>query len=251
MPPKKSATKAEAPTTKKSAPAAKASKSASTAKGAAMKASSTAGGEASDNTPLIKAFQELMMYEGKVNKWASVAYNKVVKILVAHPTKISSSADVADKDGVGKASKEKIDEFLTTGTIKKLDEYRGEYGELAEEVKVAAKTVKVTPKPPTAAVKKSIKEAKEKFMEMSSDALKALLKANRQSSTGNKDELSQRCAEGLVLGAIPACPLCYAGRPRFELKTGIYKCPGYMDDADFKACFFESTDLKRDPWNSV
>lgn len=248
MPPKKSTTKADAPATKKSAPKKDApAAAAKTAKGAAMKAGAASEG----NAPLIKAFTELMMYEGKANKWASVAYNKVIKILVAHPTVISSSADVADKDGVGKASKEKIDEFLTTGTIKKLEEHRETYGELAEEVKAVAAAGKVVAKPPTAAVLKKIKEAKSSFLEMSSDALKALLKANRQSSTGNKDEMAQRCAEGLVLGAIPACPLCYAGKPRFDLKKGIYKCPGYMDDADFKACFYESNDLVRDPWNSV
>ena len=32
------------------------------------------------------------------------------------------------------------------------------------------------------------------------------------------------------------CTGCGGGKLRFDRKTGIYKCPGYMDDEDFKHC---------------
>ena len=54
--------------------------------------------------------------------------------------------------------------------------------------------------------------------------------------SGNKDELVVKVADGKVLGAIPKCPNCYGGRPRFDFKSGTYTCPGYRDDEDYKNC---------------
>lgn len=32
------------------------------------------------------------------------------------------------------------------------------------------------------------------------------------------------------------CSSCGGGKLRFNQKTGIYTCPGYMDDDEFKNC---------------
>lgn len=53
---------------------------------------------------------------------------------------------------------------------------------------------------------------------------------NGQPKTGNKGDLIEKCADGELLGRIPLCSACGGGKPRFDGKTGIYKCPGFMDD---------------------
>lgn len=77
-----------------------------------------------------------------------------------------------------------------------------------------------------------------------------MLRSNMQSMSGNKDELVVKIADGIVLGRIPRCPKCYGGRPKFDVKTGTYNCPGYRDDVDFKNCHttFTKEELQRDPW---
>lgn len=82
------------------------------------------------------------------------------------------------------------------------------------------------------------------------DQLKNALKKNEQSSTGNKKDLVAKVADGKVLGKIPRCPKCFGGRPKFDFKTGLYTCPGYRDDEDFKFCNKKYTmdELPRETW---
>ena len=75
------------------------------------------------------------------------------------------------------------------------------------------------------------------------DQLKNILVINHQPKTGNKSELVEKCADGKLLGQIPLCKSCGGGKLRFNSTTGIYKCPGYMDDEDFKRC---GTNFNRD-----
>lgn len=77
-----------------------------------------------------------------------------------------------------------------------------------------------------------------------------MLKSNMQSMSGNKDDLVLKVADGIVLGRIPRCPNCFGGRPKYDYKTGIYTCPGFRDDEDYKNCHstFTKEELKRDPW---
>jgi len=82
-----------------------------------------------------------------------------------------------------------------------------------------------------------------KYNSFTAVELKNLLKKNNQVMSGNKNDLVERCAQGKLLGAIPSCPQCFAGKLRFNLKTGEYKCPGYMDDTDFMYCTYKSSDL--------
>ena len=66
--------------------------------------------------------------------------------------------------------------------------------------------------------------------------MKEMLKKNLQSMSGNKDEMIEKIADGIVLGRIPRCPNCFGGRPKYDNKKGEYNCPGYRDDEDFKNC---------------
>jgi len=89
----------------------------------------------------------------------------------------------------------------------------------------------------------------EEMKKLSNDKLKALLKANDMNTTGSKVQLAARAADGKAFGALPRCSSCGGGRIRFE--GGVYSCPGYMDDTDFKKCFFKSDTCERVPWKDV
>ena len=275
MPPKKapSTKKADVPVAAKGGK--KAGKS-GTAAAAAVAAVSTATATPITNVDIVRAFEKLSVYETHNNKWASVAYRKVLAIIIAHNKPIVSSADIADKEGVGKASKEKLDEFLKTGKIAKLDEYKETYGELDDAQlplsttlanggsvstvksggkgsKAAGAVIGVKGKKLPAATLKKIKEVMDKYEAMTAENLKGILRANKQIIGGTKAELVQRCAEGQILGAIPLCPVCFAGKPRYDIATGVYKCPGYTDDDEYKPCYFQGTDetISRTPWSEL
>mmetsp|Transcript_32036 Transcript_32036/g.75111 ORF Transcript_32036/g.75111 Transcript_32036/m.75111 type:complete len:245 (-) Transcript_32036:110-844(-) len=89
----------------------------------------------------------------------------------------------------------------------------------------------------------------EEMQKLSVDKLKALLKANDMNITGNKPQLVSRAADGKAFGALPRCPECVGGRIRFE--GGEYSCPGFMDDTDFKKCFYRSDTVERVAWKMV
>lgn len=73
---------------------------------------------------------------------------------------------------------------------------------------------------------------------------------NNQRKGGTKIELAERCADGKILGQIPMCSACGGGKLRFSAKPGIYSCPGFMDDIDFRNCNknFSMEEIKRAPW---
>jgi hypothetical protein len=212
------------------------------------------GGKPESNEDMAAAFDQLKMYEMKSGgHHAAVAYDKVAKAIRMKKSIISAGADMGDVAGVGKASVAKMDEFLTSGKIGKLEEFRKNWGELPAEVTQALKSgagKKAAAKaknPISATTLKKIKAAEAEFDPKSNDTLKALLRQNGGMVSGNKADLSRRCAEGKVLGAFPRCPLCHAGKPKLDFKTGAYTCPGFMDDDKWAPCIFKG-DLKRDPW---
>ena len=101
---------------------------------------------------------------------------------------------------------------------------------------------------------------KSKYASMSVPALKAVLKANKQLVSGNKDELIDRCLDGELYGALPKCPRCESAVLRIDTNkpyvngVGTLKCPGYWD-ADLGArmtCSFVSVngepEVKRPAW---
>jgi hypothetical protein len=82
------------------------------------------------------------------------------------------------------------------------------------------------------------------------DELKEMLRKNDQIIGGNKTELINRIADAKVLGAIPRCPRCSGGRPKFDPKTSTYKCPGFQDDDKWRFCNKKYTfeELPREKW---
>ena len=40
--------------------------------------------------------------------------------------------------------------------------------------------------------------------------------------SGNKSEVLEKLADGFALGAIPRCPHCFGGRPKFNKSNGTY-----------------------------
>ncbi|CUI10906.1 Hypothetical protein, putative [Bodo saltans] len=214
------------------------------------------------NQDLIDVFESLLVYESKDgNKWAGVAYRKVVNVLRGLKTKVTSGKDIAHLDGVGDASVKKTTEFLTTGTIKKLDELKALHGALPVGMVSPSKSGGATTgkaakaiaaeagaSPPTKAQLKAIKDAAETYESQSLQSLKDLCKLNKQVMSGTKSELVQRCAEGKVLGQTPICPFCGGGKLRYEIKTGMYRCPGYTDDDSYKPCVFLSGTVVRTAW---
>jgi len=118
------------------------------------------------------------------------------------------------------------------------------------------------------------------FQTWSNDKMKALLKANDQSRSGNKAVLIAKCADGAAFGKLPRCPKCFGGKikvrlpgPDGELKSMFallggaygedkeddqkqaavknkkrYYCTGFFDDDEKVVCEWQADTVKRDPW---
>ncbi|KAG9488625.1 DNA polymerase beta [Eleutherodactylus coqui] len=69
---------------------------------------------------------ELANYERNVNRAIHKynAYRKAASVIAKYPTKIKSGAEAKKLDGVGAKIAEKIDEFLATGKLRKLEKIR-------------------------------------------------------------------------------------------------------------------------------
>lgn len=68
-------------------------------------------------------FAELADYEKNVNRniYKHNAYRKAASVLAAHPLRISSGKEAQALNGVGDKIAKKIDEFLQTGKLRKLE----------------------------------------------------------------------------------------------------------------------------------
>jgi hypothetical protein len=77
------------------------------------------------NQALADAFAELSGFEFKRGeKFKGGTWSKVAKAIRDAEDEISSGKQALKLKGVGKSSAAKIDEFLETGTLEKLEEYR-------------------------------------------------------------------------------------------------------------------------------
>ena len=221
-----------------------------------------------NNDDLIALFTELMFYESKDgNGWAAKSYKKVIGVIEKHTGKkkiniINSGSDIQHYDGVGKGCVGVIDEFLCSqdGKLTRLEELRERYGDIVGDAVSAGCKSAVgrgksnavrkssdTVDRKSAAKKKEIKAAREHYSGMATTALKQILKTNGQVISGDKSNLVERCVEGKVFGALPLCPLCHAGKLRWDNKKEAAICPGYMDDDTFRACVFEGS-VERAAW---
>ena len=228
-----------------------------------------------NNEAIIDLFRTLAVYERQAGSspFISAAYRKVVDVLSKVTKPITRGADVAKLDGCGVATVTKIDEFLTTGKVKRLEELKTQIGPLPPSLVPAPRAVAA---PPVVDVKPSeqqkktksasrvkaaahllaelakIKPQRDNHAGLTADALKQLLRRNDMITSGNKAELIERVAHGAALGAIPRCGECGGGRLRFNLKRGTYWCPGFYDDDEFTPCDSRLAfdEVTRTPWRS-
>lgn len=70
--------------------------------------------------------------------------------------------------------------------------------------------------------------------------LRAMLEANGQDSTGSELDLRDRCADGMMFGALSSCPLC-SGCLRYS--AGMYRCHGYL--TAWSKCSFSTREPER------
>jgi hypothetical protein len=77
------------------------------------------------NQPLADAFAELSGFEFKRGeRFKGGTWSKVAKAIRDCESELTCGKDALKLKGVGKSSAAKIDEFLETGTLEKLEEYR-------------------------------------------------------------------------------------------------------------------------------
>lgn len=76
---------------------------------------------------------------------------------------------------------------------------------------------------------------------VSTGELREMLEANDQESSGSELDLRDRCADAMLFGALPKCPLC-SGHLRYS--GGMYRCHGYL--SEWSKCSYSVTDVKRD-----
>jgi DNA polymerase/3'-5' exonuclease PolX len=83
------------------------------------------------NRALAEAFLDLSDFEFKAsNKFGGIALKKAVKSLCLCEIPVTSGKQVSKLDGIGKSTVEKIDEFLATGHISRLEEFRAAGGDI-------------------------------------------------------------------------------------------------------------------------
>jgi len=102
---------------------------------------------------------------------------------------------------------------------------------------------------------RSRQEAEASYAAKSIAELKDTCALNGQLKGGNKQELVDRCVDGLLYGALPKCTLCGGGLLRVVYPSkyghggqGRFSCPGFYDDDTFKRCSFTSNSVERDAW---
>lgn len=226
------------------------------------------------NKPLITAFLQLAVYEYKFgDPFAALGCLKVHERLRRHvPEKIdpsTASKKLPEECHIGRGAKIQIDQFygITTspnvpvvaGQINRLEELRAEHGATVPELdgnhndaleKLIAdiKATAIEGKPLSAETLKKIEAARAQFLPLKIPGLKDILRTNQQILTGVKEDLIERCAQGAVLGAVPRCPHCHGGKLRFDKEKGQYWCHGFMDDDEYKTCYFNTNTVEFDPW---
>uniref|UniRef100_A0A6I8P5P6 Crossover junction endonuclease MUS81-like HHH domain-containing protein n=1 Tax=Ornithorhynchus anatinus TaxID=9258 RepID=A0A6I8P5P6_ORNAN len=80
------------------------------------------------NVGITDFLTELANYERNVNRAIHKynAYRKAASVIAKYPNKIKSGAEAKKLDGVGAKIAEKIDEFLSTGKLRKLESQKKE-----------------------------------------------------------------------------------------------------------------------------
>lgn len=75
---------------------------------------------------------------------------------------------------------------------------------------------------------------------VSTAELREILEINNQDTTGSELDLRERCADGMLFGALTKCPLC-GGYLRYS--SGMYRCHGYL--SEWSKCTYSTSDPER------
>ena len=197
-----------------------------------------------ENAALSHTFQELSAYESKFgNPFAGKAYAKAAVIIAGIETPITRGARVP---GIGKSSAAKIDEFLTTGKIALLENTKKTNGEITVQENQAVTGQPAPKQGATAGQKAEIAANATRIAGLTVEALKDRLRENNQRLKGNKADLIARLAEGMVLGAIPPCPLC-GGYLKYNEKGQVWTCQSQLGE-DYFFCNYATPQITRTPW---
>lgn len=70
--------------------------------------------------------------------------------------------------------------------------------------------------------------------------LREMLEANGQDSTGSELDLRDRCADGMLFGALGHCPLCSSS---LRYSGGMYRCQGYL--SAWSKCSYSTVEPER------
>ncbi|KAJ4968666.1 hypothetical protein NE237_015367 [Protea cynaroides] len=70
--------------------------------------------------------------------------------------------------------------------------------------------------------------------------LRAMLEINGQDSAGSELDLRERCADGMMFGALDSCPIC-SGSLRYS--GSEYRCHGYL--SEWSKCSYSTAEPKR------
>ncbi|XP_010038006.2 poly [ADP-ribose] polymerase 1 [Eucalyptus grandis] len=70
--------------------------------------------------------------------------------------------------------------------------------------------------------------------------MREMLEANNQDSTGSELDLRDKCADGMLFGALACCPVC-AGSLRYS--GGMYRCQGYQ--SAWSKCSYSTREPER------
>lgn len=268
MPPKKAAAAAKADTTEAAKPKAKASKRArDTDDDAKAAADAEPVPTTNQNTALIAGLETLAFYEFNYgDKFAALAHLKCAAILAkCFFKKLEASKDIpynfgeaagADRsEYIGRGHRHLIDEFLAEGkgTFSRLEALQADNPTTSsttidDALRAQIMATEVTGTPPTKAVLAKIAAEVTNNQSSTVDALKAMLRSNRQPVSGVKAELVRRVSEGVVLGALPPCPQCFGGKLKYDIETGVITCNGFMDDDEYTFCYYRAADAERGAW---
>ncbi|KAL2238772.1 UNVERIFIED_CONTAM: Poly ADP-ribose polymerase 1 [Sesamum indicum] len=70
--------------------------------------------------------------------------------------------------------------------------------------------------------------------------LREMLEANEQDSRGSELDLRERCADGMLFGALVKCPMCSGS---LHYSSSMYRCGGYL--SEWSKCSYSTTEPQR------
>ncbi|QCD97725.1 poly [Vigna unguiculata] len=119
----------------------------------------------------------------------------------------------ADSERKSKVAKAKEDVSASSEASVKNYNETGEACDLEKKMEIQSKEIW--------ALKDDLKK------KVTTTELREMLEANGQDSTGSELDLRDRCADGMMFGALGLCPIC-SGFLRYS--GGMYRCTGYISE---------------------